>query len=110
MRKLFVFSLIFTILFAQVAYALPVLGTPGNADYVDLNSNINPDFYSVSRDDFKNTVSYKGISVALFYYDMSGRVKVSRQYLDSNYYFSIARPDDYVSTRALQFTDRKSVV
>ena len=35
MRKLFVFSLIFTILFTQVAYALPAPGTPGNADYVE---------------------------------------------------------------------------
>ena len=105
MRKLFVFSLIFTILFTQVAYALPVPGTPGNANYVEPDSDYiesDMDFidtYATVNNipGFSNTVTLKNVQVIVQYYTMSGNLKSAYLPLDSSGHFAMDRPDDFAS-------------
>ena len=76
MRKLFVFSLIFTILFTQVAYALPAPGTPGNAGYVEPDMDFIDTYATVNNiPGFSNTVTLKNVQVIVQYYTMSGNLK-----------------------------------
>ena len=106
MRKLFVFSLIFTILFTQVAYALPAPGTPGNADYVEPDSDyiesdmdyIDPDLDSEPFSSIKtitNTVDYSKVILVMQYYDASGTVRYKEAPFDSRGHASLGRPADF---------------
>ena len=53
---------------------------------------------------FNNTVPRSGIYIILEYYDMSDRIRTKRVYCDSNGWFNMDRPSDYVRPFRLYFS------
>lgn len=53
---------------------------------------------------FNNTVPRSGIYIILEYYDMSDRIRIKRVYCDSNGWFNMDRPSDYVRPFRLYFS------
>lgn len=104
---------------ASSSNALPLdewpVSTPSNAlppqEYMetdDFNTLDAPALFSSGIGDLDNTIDYSGVTFVLNYHDMSGKVHRPEYKLNSDGYFSVARPADCADIMWIGFKFKKA--
>lgn len=104
---------------ASSSNALPLeewpVSTPSNVlpsqEYMetdDFDTLDTPALFSSEIGDLDNTIDYSGVTFVLNYHDMSGKVHRSEYKLNSDGYFSVARPADCADIMWIGFKFKKA--